>query len=119
MPRHGASELLDECFPGSDTLARGDPKRKEKAATQRLFVVWCALEEPTLARTLPAKGMGALVDQSQLIELAVEQTRDYALLVLDPAGNVLTWNTGAANIKGYRPEEILGRHFSVSTLTIR
>lgn len=57
--------------------------------------------------------MGALVDQSQLIELAVEQTRDYALLVLDPAGNVLTWNTGAANMKGYRPEEILGRHFSV------
>ena len=53
------------------------------------------------------------MDQSQLIALAVEQTRDYALLVLDPAGNVLTWNTGAANMTGYRPEEILGRHFSV------
>ena len=57
--------------------------------------------------------MGALVDQSQLIALAVEQTRDYALFVLDPAGNVLTWNMGAANIKGYEAEEILGRHFSV------
>ena len=53
------------------------------------------------------------MDQSQLIELAVEQTRDYALFVLDPAGNVLTWNTGAAHMKGYTPEEIVGRHFSV------
>ncbi|MBC7945328.1 MAG: PAS domain S-box protein, partial [Burkholderiales bacterium] len=62
---------------------------------------------------LVRKRNGDLVDQSELIALAVEQTRDYALLVLDPAGNVLTWNTGAANMTGYRPEEILGRHFSV------
>jgi PAS domain S-box-containing protein len=53
------------------------------------------------------------VDKSKLIELAVEQTRDYALFVLDPNGNILTWNTGAEAIKGYRPEEIIGRHFSV------
>ena len=53
------------------------------------------------------------MDTSELIGLAVEQTRDYALFVLDPNGNVLTWNTGAQTIKGYRPEEILGRHFSI------
>ncbi|HKO67346.1 MAG TPA: PAS domain S-box protein [Burkholderiaceae bacterium] len=53
------------------------------------------------------------MDKSKLIELAVEQTRDYALFVLDPNGNILTWNTGAQAIKGYRPDEILGRHFSV------
>jgi PAS domain S-box-containing protein len=53
------------------------------------------------------------VDKSELIQLAVEQTRDYALFVLDPNGNILTWNTGAEAIKGYRPEEIIGRHFSV------
>jgi PAS domain S-box-containing protein len=53
------------------------------------------------------------VDKSKLIELAVEQTRDYALFVLDPNGHILTWNTGAEAIKGYRPEEIIGRHFSV------
>jgi PAS domain S-box-containing protein len=53
------------------------------------------------------------VDKSELIELAVEQTRDYAMFVLDPNGNILTWNTGAEAIKGYRPEEIIGRHFSV------
>jgi PAS domain S-box-containing protein len=50
--------------------------------------------------------------QDELIALAVQQTRDYALFVLDPSGNVLTWNSGAEHIKGYRPEEIIGQHFS-------
>lgn len=49
----------------------------------------------------------------QIYRLMIEQTRDYALFVLDPEGVVMTWNTGAARIKGYKPEEIIGRHFSV------
>ena len=32
--------------------------------------------------------------------------------MLDQAGNVVSWNTGAEQIKGYRAEEILGHHFS-------
>lgn len=52
------------------------------------------------------------MDKSELIALAVEQTRDYALLVLDPTGMVVTWNSGALQIKGYRSEEIIGQHFS-------
>jgi PAS domain S-box-containing protein len=43
----------------------------------------------------------------------VAQVRDYALFVLDPAGRILSWNAGAQRIKGYAPEEIIGRHFSV------
>jgi PAS domain S-box-containing protein len=38
--------------------------------------------------------------------------RDYALLMLDPAGNVTSWNQGAQLIKGYAAEEIIGRSFS-------
>jgi PAS domain S-box-containing protein len=38
--------------------------------------------------------------------------RDYAIFMLDPAGHILTWNAGAHRLKGYRPEEIIGRHFS-------
>jgi PAS domain S-box-containing protein len=33
--------------------------------------------------------------------------------MLDPDGNIATWNTGAERIKGYKPWEIIGRHFSV------
>lgn len=43
----------------------------------------------------------------------IESVRDYALFMLDPTGHILTWNSGAEAIKGYRAEEIIGRHFSV------
>src|ERR1700728_325161 len=44
--------------------------------------------------------------------LLVDGVKDYAIFMLDQAGNVVSWNTGAEQIKGYRAEEILGRHFS-------
>jgi PAS domain S-box-containing protein len=48
-----------------------------------------------------------------LYQLLVEQTRDYAVFVLDTDGRILTWNLGARRLKGYEPGEIVGRHFSV------
>jgi PAS domain S-box-containing protein len=44
--------------------------------------------------------------------LMVESAVDYAILMLDPEGHVVSWNAGAERIKGYRAEEIIGRHFS-------
>jgi two-component system sensor histidine kinase/response regulator len=38
--------------------------------------------------------------------------KDYAILMLDPDGLVVTWNEGAERIKGFRAQEIIGRHFS-------
>jgi PAS domain S-box-containing protein len=37
---------------------------------------------------------------------------DYAILMLDLDGRVVSWNEGAERLKGYRAEEIIGRHFS-------
>ena len=37
---------------------------------------------------------------------------DYAVFTLDVGGHVTSWNVGAQNIKGYRAEEIIGKHFS-------
>ena len=45
--------------------------------------------------------------------LLVESTTDYAIFMLDPDGVVVSWNLGAERIKGYRADEIIGRHFSV------
>ncbi|MBB4576500.1 PAS domain-containing sensor histidine kinase [Rhizobium lentis] len=42
----------------------------------------------------------------------VQGVSDYAIYMLDPNGNVSSWNFGAERIKGYRPDEIIGRHFS-------
>jgi PAS domain S-box-containing protein len=50
---------------------------------------------------------------ANVFELIVEQTKDYAVFFLDTEGRVMTWNLGAQRIKGYTPEEIIGRHFSI------
>jgi PAS domain S-box-containing protein len=58
---------------------------------------------------------GQVPDRSagELLRLLVESVSEYALFVLDREGHIITWNPGAERIKGYRADEIIGRHFSV------
>jgi PAS domain S-box-containing protein len=51
-----------------------------------------------------------LADRYQLL---IDAVQDYAIFMLDPTGRVASWNSGARKIKGYAPDEIIGRHFSV------
>ncbi|WP_020473798.1 hybrid sensor histidine kinase/response regulator [Zavarzinella formosa] len=44
--------------------------------------------------------------------LLVEAVKDYGIFMLDPAGNVSSWNPGAEKSKGYKAEEIIGKHVS-------
>ena len=44
--------------------------------------------------------------------LLVESVKDYAIVMLDPNGHVVSWNAGAERFKGYRTAEIIGKHFS-------
>ena len=43
----------------------------------------------------------------------IDAIPDYALLLLDVGGHILTWNTGAQAIKGYEADEVVGRHISI------
>ncbi len=54
----------------------------------------------------------ALRESEQRFRLLVQGVKDYAIYMLDPQGNVTNWNPGAAAIKGYAEDEIVGRHFS-------
>lgn len=45
--------------------------------------------------------------------LLVEGVKDYAIFMLDPSGNIMSWNRGAEATTGYRAGEIMGRHFSI------
>jgi PAS domain S-box-containing protein len=44
---------------------------------------------------------------------AIREIKDYAIILLDREGKVLTWNVGAENIQGYGRSEILGKSISV------
>jgi PAS domain S-box-containing protein len=57
--------------------------------------------------------VGANDQRADQLALLVEQVRDYAIFMLDTSGHVATWNRGAERMKGYRAEEIVGRHFGV------
>jgi len=54
----------------------------------------------------------SLRHSEERFRLLVEGVSDYAIFMLDVNGNVATWNSGAARIKGYRAEEVVGQHFS-------
>lgn len=44
--------------------------------------------------------------------LLIEAVTDYAIFMLNSSGIVTSWNPGAARLKGYPAEEIIGQHFS-------
>jgi rsbT co-antagonist protein RsbR len=43
----------------------------------------------------------------------IANVRDYAIVILDPDGRVCSWTKAAEQIKGYKAEEIVGKHFSI------
>jgi len=53
-----------------------------------------------------------LRQSEERFRLLVEAVQDYAIFMLDPEGHVSSWNIGAERIKGYKPSEIIGSHFS-------
>ena len=56
---------------------------------------------------------GALRAHEEMLRLLLDGVKDYAVYMVDPQGRVASWNTGAARIKGYSREEILGQPISV------
>jgi PAS domain S-box-containing protein len=49
---------------------------------------------------------------AEQFHILVDSVEEYAIYMLDPNGNVMTWNTGAQKIKGYTAEEIVGKNFA-------
>src|SRR5688572_32734526 len=49
----------------------------------------------------------------ETFRLLVSRVKDYAIFMLDPTGNVASWNEGAERIKGYTADQIIGHHMSV------
>lgn len=43
----------------------------------------------------------------------VEEIQDYAIILLDLDGTILSWNKGVEKIKGYKQEEIIGQNFNI------
>ncbi|WP_223512402.1 PAS domain-containing sensor histidine kinase [Pseudomonas sp. GL-B-19] len=68
-----------------------------------------------ITRDLTDRKMGeeTLKQSEQQFRLLVQSVTDYAIYMLSPDGRLTNWNQGAQRIKGYRPEEVIGQHFSM------
>lgn len=49
----------------------------------------------------------------KLHQRMVKEVQDYAIILLDIDGTILTWNKGAEKIKGYKDSEIIGQNFNI------
>jgi hypothetical protein len=59
------------------------------------------------------RGTATGFEGEEKFKLLVDSVADYAIFLLDSKGYIQTWNRGAQKIKGYAPEEIIGKHFSI------
>jgi PAS domain S-box-containing protein len=55
---------------------------------------------------------GALQDSEEKYRTLLDRVQEYSIFMLDPAGQVISWNAGGERIKGYTAEQIIGRNFS-------
>ncbi|WP_338106288.1 PAS domain S-box protein [Ramlibacter henchirensis] len=51
-------------------------------------------------------------DEAERLRHFISSVADYAIYMLSPTGEVVSWNLGAQRFKGYEPHEIIGKHFS-------
>src|SRR6266699_4457371 len=54
----------------------------------------------------------ALLETEEQFHILVDSVEEYAIYLLDPIGNIVTWNSGAEKIKQYTADEIIGKNFA-------
>ncbi|MBS7560391.1 CHASE3 domain-containing protein [Pseudomonas sp. RC4D1] len=91
-------------------LALGQPLLPQAPELDEIGQLGTRLVE---AGQLLAERERALRDNEERLRLIIDGVKDYGIFALDTAGMVTTWNFGAERIKGYRDQEIIGRHFSL------
>ncbi|WP_343865123.1 ABC transporter substrate-binding protein [Caenispirillum bisanense] len=70
------------------------------------FGVW-ALRRMVIIRTQ------ALLESEQSLRRFISAVKDYAIVLLDQDGRVVSWNDGATRLFGWRQTEIIGQSFAV------
>ena len=83
--------------------------RKRKSATKKKTTSDSKTEQPSNAITKQHTTVDGPEDEDTF-KRVIGEVADYAIFLLDPDGNILSWNKGAEKIKGYSSSEIIGRN---------
>ena len=57
---------------------------------------------------MPNRAKATDTGKEAYLQLLIDAVVDYAIYMLSVDGRVLSWNTGAARLKGYQADEIIG-----------
>jgi len=68
--------------------------------------------EPHTATQERERDAKTLSTAPEMLQLLVENLKEYAIILLDPRGHIASWSAAAEQLKGYRADEIIGKHFS-------
>jgi PAS domain S-box-containing protein len=68
-------------------------------------------EPPTATQAVKTTPRHQILGE-EVFRLLIEAVEDYAIFLIAPDGQVLTWNLGAQRAKGYEANEIIGKNFS-------
>ncbi len=49
----------------------------------------------------------------QSFQLLIHSVKDYAIILMDPQGKILSWNEGAERLKGYSAHQIIGKNYAI------
>jgi PAS domain S-box-containing protein len=110
METHASPLALSDGTTGQLAISRDVTERNKGRDAQRRLNA--ELEERIRARTAELEAaLHRLQESERSFELLVESVTDYALYRLDPAGRIVSWNSGARRIKGYEAAEIIGKNF--------
>jgi PAS domain S-box-containing protein len=107
MPLHDSSGAL---IGAVNMLVDITERKRAEEAVKQLNAT---LEQRVEQRSrMMMEAFNELRASEEQFRLLVQGVADYAIFMLDPNGFVTNWNAGAARIKGYAADEIIGRHFS-------
>ena len=106
--------------PAVDAIRNADTnQRSSQARTFLIFGTVLGLLIAAIAgwiahrdNSAGGRAEGALRDREEKYRMLLDEVDDCAIFMLDPLGQVLSWNAAAERIKGYTADEIIGRNFS-------
>jgi PAS domain S-box-containing protein len=122
LPKYVRTSILERCrlaLQSGDIVDFGKIvrwRRGRRSASQMLRAF--SLSPTRIMLTLEDSATRAAAEQAarrseESFQLLVHGVKDYAIFMLDPHGNILTWNEGAEHLKGYKSDEIIGRNYDI------
>ncbi|MGN7723676.1 PAS domain S-box protein [Chitinophaga sp. 22620] len=93
-------------------LREAEAELRKKEENSRLLVASLEKNAEQQAEELLRRNI-ELKKSEERYHKMIEEVEDYAILLMSREGFVQNWNKGAEKIKGYREDEIIGKHFSI------